>query len=113
MLFTQGTARRAFFAVAGLPKPRKGRNHGGNAWDDSVVHSLPVVVVVDDLPKKAPALPRLPRMTSPILPPDPSHAGNLGSLVRYAFTTHSHCRPFIGGCIMPLSDYQTRQHAHE
>ena len=98
--------------MAGLPKPRQGRNPGGNAWDDSVVHSLPVVVVVDDLPKKAPALPRLPRMTSPILPTDPFHAGNLGNLVRYAPISHSNCRPFISGCIIPY-DCQTRQHAHE
>lgn len=78
----QGESRKAFFAVAGLPRER--RNFDGSSWDDSVVHALPVVVVVDDTPSKAPPLPALPRRASRAQFQDPTLVANLGNLVRCA-----------------------------
>ena len=76
----QGKSRSAFFAVAGLAGER--RNFAGSSWDDSVVHALPVVVVVDDTPSEPLPLPALPCRPSRAKVQDPALVANLGHLVR-------------------------------
>ena len=74
----QGKSRKVFFAVAGLPRDK--RNFDGTPSDEAVVHALPVVVIVDDVPAKAALLPSPPPTPEP--PPQPALTANISSLMR-------------------------------
>ncbi len=74
----QGKSRKVFFAVAGLPRDK--RNFDGTPSDEAVVHALPVVVIVDDVPAKAALLPSPPPTPEPM--PQPALTANISSLMR-------------------------------
>ena len=90
-----------FFAVAGLPRDK--RNFDGTPSDEAVVHALPVVVIVDDVPAKAASLPSPPPTPEP--PPQPTLTANISSLMRCAAiadagSLHPTCstEPGLHGC---------------
>ena len=90
----QGKSRKVFFAVAGLPRDK--RNFDGTPSDEAVVHALPVVVIVDDVPAKAALLPSPPPTPEPM--PQPALTANISSLMRWRPAAR-HPAPRLHSCL--------------